>query len=70
VSSVQFDISARTRIRALLATVADFELDLAMFAFRQPHKAVVAAIHPAGFAIHAHAARHAPPGFFEHFVFS
>jgi hypothetical protein len=40
-----------------------------MFAFRQSHKAVIAAVHPAGFAIHAHAAGHAPLGFFEYFVF-
>src|ERR1035437_5775985 len=60
---VHFDIAARARVGALLAAVAQLQFDFVVFAFRQLHKTTAAAVHPAGLAIHAHAARHAALGF-------
>jgi hypothetical protein len=57
--SIHFDVSAGTRFNALPASIAEIELDLVVFALGQFHKAILAAIHPASFAVHAHAARHA-----------
>ena len=56
------DVTAGALLRALLAAVAELELDLVVFAFRQFGERVVRAVHPACLAVHAHAARHAALG--------
>jgi hypothetical protein len=55
----QFQKACRTSLRAFLASIAEIQLDVVMLAFGKPDEAVIGAIHPTGFAIHAHAARHA-----------
>ena len=62
-SLVHFDIAARANVGALLAAVAQLKFHFVMFAFRQFDKTTAAAVHPAGLAVHAHAAGHATLGF-------
>jgi hypothetical protein len=63
--SVHINESARAGIGALLASVAQLELDLVMPSLWQFHEAAGCAVHPAVLAIHAHAAGEAPLRFFD-----
>src|SRR5271157_4125454 len=67
--SNKFQVAGGAALRAFFAAVAEIKLNPVMLPLGQPDEAVVGAISPAGFAIHAHAAGHAAIRFLESFLF-